>query len=279
MSQAYLNGDYMPVEECSIPALDRGFIFGDAIYELIPVYANQPFQLSAHLQRLKNSLQQTGIDNPYTDHAWQQMVNQLIEYEDSSQCSIYIQVTRGVAPRDHAYPSEATPTIFAMVNQWPSLDEKILSQGLSAITVEDIRWHRCDIKATSLLANVMMKQRAIEQHTHEAILVRDGKALEGSSSNVFAVRDGCVYTAPKNNLVLPGITRDVVIDCVRTCHIALQEVAVTIEDLITADEIWLTSSTKECLPVTQLNQQQVGDAQPGPVWRQVYDTFQKLKVV
>lgn len=277
MSLAYLNGEYLPVEQCRIPALDRGFIFGDAIYELIPVYFAQPFQLQAHLARLRRSLEQVSITNPHSDYDWQQLISVLIENANLDQCSIYIQVTRGVAPRDHAYPAAATPTVFAMVNPWPKLDEKMLTQGLSAMTVEDMRWNRCDIKVTSLLANVMMKQQAIEAHAHEAIFVRDNTVLEGSSTNVFVVRDKQVYTAPKNNLVLPGITRDVVVNLVRSCDMSMHEEAVSMEDLTTADEVWLTSSTKECLPVTHLNQYQVGNGEPGHMWRAVYDSFQALK--
>lgn len=277
MSQAYLNGQYLPVEECRIPALDRGFIFGDAIYELIPVYSAQPFQLQAHLTRLQRSLAQVRISNPHSEYDWQQIISQLIANANLDQCSIYIQVTRGVAARDHAYPTAATPTVFAMVNPWPKQDEMMLSQGLSAVTVEDMRWNRCDIKVTSLLANVMMKQHAIDAQAHEAIFIRDNAVLEGSSTNVFVVSKEHVYTAPKNNLVLPGITRDVVVDLVHACNMPMHEEAVSMEDLTNADEIWLTSSTKECLPVTQLNQQPVGNAQPGKLWRTVYTAFQALK--
>ncbi len=277
MSLAYLNGDFRALEECHVSVLDRGFIFGDAVYELIPVYNNKPFQLARHLQRLARSMNEIAIQMPYDDQQWQTIIQSLIDHYEQDQCSVYIQITRGVAARDHAYPKSVTPTIFVMVNPWPKVLDTYLTQGLSAVTREDIRWHRCDIKVTSLLANVMMKQQAVEQQAHETLLVRDGVVLEGSSSNVFVVQGGQVFTAEKNNLILPGITRDVVIDLLQQCSIPLIEQAISIEDLSGVDEIWITSSTKECLPVTQLNGQAVGNARPGKLWRQVYDAFQTMK--
>jgi D-alanine transaminase len=279
MSLAYLNGDYMPLEECKISVLDRGFIFGDAVYELIPVYANKPFQLDRHLQRLARSLEHISIQTTHDNQQWQNIIQQLIDAYELDQCSIYIQITRGMAPRDHAYPQSVTPTVFIMVNPWPKASETYLTQGLTAVTHEDIRWDRCDIKVTSLLANVMMKQYAVQQQAHEAILIRDGQVLEGSSSNVFVVKSGQVFTAQKDNLILPGITRDVVVELLDHCAIPLIETAVSLESLHTADEIWLTSSTKECLPVTRLNDHAVGDGHPGQFWRQVYDAFQTMKSV
>jgi D-alanine transaminase len=277
MSLAYLNGDYMALEECKISVLDRGFIFGDGVYELIPAYGNKPFQLARHLKRLARSLDQIGIQVSHNDQQWQEIIQALINAYEFDQCSIYIQITRGVAARDHAYPQSAAPTIFVMVNPWPKLSESHLTQGLTAVTLEDIRWDRCDIKVTSLLANVMMKQQAVQQQAHEAILIRDGQVLEGSSSNVFVVQAGQVFTSEKNNLVLPGITRDVVIELCQQCDIPMIEEAVSVDSLSSADEIWITSSTKECLPITQLNGQAVNNAHPGKLWRQVYDAFQTMK--
>jgi len=277
MSLAYLNGDFKALEECQVSVLDRGFIFGDAVYELIPVYNNKPFQLARHLKRLARSLNEIAIQTPHDDQQWQGIIQSLIDHYEQEQCSIYIQITRGVAARDHAYPKSVAPTVFVMVNPWPTASDTYLTQGLSAVTHEDIRWDRCDIKVTSLLANVMMKQQAVNQQAHETLLVRDGVVLEGSSSNVFVVQAGQVFTAEKNHLILPGITRDVVIDLLQQCSIRLIERAVSIEDLKCADEIWITSSTKECLPITLLNGQAVGDARPGKYWRQVYDAFQTMK--
>ena len=205
---AYLNGEYLPLEECKVSVLDRGFIFGDAIYELIPVYHFKPFYLQAHLARLARSLNQIKISNPHTDDVWGEIISSLIKQSELTQLSVYLQVTRGVAKRDHAFPANISPTVFAMTNAWPAANPDMYEKGLTVVTAQDTRWDRCDIKATSLLANVMKKQQAVESNADEAILIRDGYALEGSATNVFVVKDGRVMTAPKNNLILPGITRD-----------------------------------------------------------------------
>lgn len=277
MSIAYLNGQYLPLEECKIPVLDRGFIFGDAIYELLPVYAKKPFYLESHLRRLYRSLQQTDIENPYNEEEWVLIINTLIEKSGLNDLYVYIQVTRGVAPRDHAFPPDTPPTVFAMIGAWPKQDSKFYREGLTAITVEDMRWGRCDIKVTSLLANVMKKQQAVESSAHEAIFIRDGKILEGSATNVFVVKDGKVWTAPTNHMILPGISRDVVVQLMSENNIPFEETAPSEEQIKTADEVWITSSTKECMPVTTLNGQPVGNGQPGPLWKQVFDLFQTAK--
>ena len=276
-SIAYLNGDYLPLEECKISALDRGFIFGDAIYELIPVYSGKPFYLEAHLNRLERSLGQIEIDSPHDIASWTDIVHQLTEKSGLNDLYIYIQVTRGVAPRDHAFPADTSPTVFAMIGAWPFTPAEVYQQGLTAVTVKDMRWDRCDIKVTSLLANVLKKQKAVEGDAHEAIIIRDGVVLEGSASNVFVVKDNQVHSAPKNNLILPGITRDVIVDLLNENNIPLTEQAPTEDMLHDADEIWITSSTKECLPVTTLDGKPVGNGQPGECWGQVFDYFQALK--
>ena len=277
MSIAYLNGEYLPIEECKISALDRGFIFGDAIYELIPVYQSKPFYLAAHLKRLFRSLDQTQIVNPYSEQQWTEIIQQLIDQSGLEQLSIYLQVSRGVAPRDHTFPANTSPTVFAMTNPWPQVDDDLYQRGLSVVTVEDMRWDRCDIKVTSLLANVMKKQEAVEKNAHEAILVRNGSVLEGSATNVFIVKGGAVTTAPKDHLILPGITRDVVVEILHELDITLTEQAATLQQLNDADEVWITSSTKECAPVTQVDNHAVGVGKPGAVWQQVFNAFQQRK--
>lgn len=267
----------MPIEECKISVLDRGFIFGDAVYELIPVYQAKPFYLAAHLKRLFRSLNQIALKNPHSEQQWIDIIQQLIEQSELKQLSVYLQVTRGVAPRDHAYPANVPPTVFGMINSWPAINDAMYNQGLSVVTVEDMRWDRCDIKVTSLLANVMKKQYAVEHQAQEAILVRDGYVLEGSATNVFIIKDGVVKTAPKNNLILPGITRDVVVHLLRSLNIPLVEQAATVQELIQADEVWITSSTKECAPVTQIDNQSVGAGKPGVIWEQVFTAFQNEK--
>ncbi len=277
MSVAYLNGDYLPLEECKISVLDRGFIFGDAIYELIPVYQSKPFYLEAHLVRLARSLEQVGIADPYSVNDWKQIINQLIVQSGIEQLSVYLQVTRGVAKRDHAFPANTAPTVFGMTNPWPAVNKDIYTKGLAAVTAEDTRWNRCDIKVTSLLSNVMKKQHAVENNADEAILIRDGYVLEGSATNVFIVKDGQVMTAPKNNLILPGITRDVVVEVLRENNIPLQEQAPTQAQLADADEVWITSSTKECAPVTTVDSKPVGDGKPGEMWQKVFNFYQARK--
>ncbi len=274
---AYLNGDYLPLEECKISVLDRGFIFGDAIYELIPVYQFKPFYLEAHLARLARSLDQIGIADPHSKDDWKQIIFNLIEQSHLEQLSVYLQVTRGVAKRDHAYPSDTEPTVFGMTNPWPTVNDDMYSKGLTAVTAEDMRWNRCDIKVTSLLSNVMEKQHAVENNADEAILIRDGYVLEGSATNVFIVKDGQVMTAPKNNLILPGITRDVVVEVLNENNIPLHEKAPTQTQLVDADEVWITSSTKECAPVTKVDGKPVGNGAPGAVWKKVFNLYQARK--
>ncbi|MEM8845264.1 MAG: D-amino-acid transaminase [Pseudomonadota bacterium] len=277
-SIAYLNGEYSPLEDCKVSALDRGFIFGDAIYELIPVYNGKAFYLDGHLTRLKRSLDQIEINSPYDDAGWTNIINQLVQKSGLNDLYVYIQVTRGVAPRDHAFPANATPTVFAMIGAWPSMSAESYVKGLNAVTVKDMRWDRCDIKVTSLLANVLKKQKAAESDAHEAIIIRDGMVLEGSASNVFVVKDHRIHSAPKNNLILPGITRDVVVDLINENNLPLTEQAPTEEILRTADEVWITSSTKECMPVTTLDGKAVGSGNPGPLWKKVFDSFQARKL-
>jgi len=277
MSIAYLNGEYQPIEECKISVLDRGFIFGDAIYELIPVYNSKPFCIGAHLKRLSRSLYQTDISNPYSEQQWKEIIQQLIDQSGMQQLSVYLQVTRGVATRDHAYPQNTKPTVFGMTNPWPVHSEETYTEGLRVVTVDDMRWNRCDIKVTSLLANVMKKQEAINNNAHEAILIRDDLVLEGSATNVFVVKEGMVKTAAKNNLILPGITRDVVVELLQELNIPLIEQAATLQELNNADEVWITSSTKECVPVTQVDSQAVGSGKPGELWKQVNNAYQQRK--
>ena len=257
--------------------LDRGFIFGDAIYELIPVYQSKPFYLAAHLKRLFRSLDQTQILNPYSEQQWTDIIQKLIDQSGLKQLSVYLQVSRGVAPRDHVFPAHTAPTVFGMTNPWPQSDDDLYQRGLSVVTVEDMRWDRCDIKVTSLLANVMKKQEAVEKNAHEAILVRNGNVLEGSATNVFVVKDGAVSTAPKDHLILPGITRDVVVEILHELDIPLTEKAATQQQLNDADEVWITSSTKECAPVTCVDNHAVGVGKPGAVWQRVFNAFQQRK--
>lgn len=277
---AYLNGQYLPIEQACISAQDRGFLFGDGIYEVIPVYQKRIFEFEAHLQRLKNSLAATSIPNPLTDCEWQQLCQNLVDKHPWEDQYLYLQVTRGVQiPRDHLPEGNLTPTVYAYTNALNPLPEKILTQGISVITLEDIRWLRCDIKAITLLPNIMMKLAAKEAGADDAILIaRDGTVAEGTASNVFMVKDGALYTPPTDNKILPGITRKVIEAIAKAEKIPLYEQSILPEALAQADEIWLTSSTKEALPVTQLNGQPVGSGQPGQVWHTIRRHYQNFKM-
>ncbi len=273
----YLNGDYLPLEQACVPVLDRGFIFGDGVYEVIPVYGRKAFRLEHHLQRLKNSMQAVRLNNPHTDEEWSEIINNVVERNDGGDQSIYLQITRGVANRDHRFPGDAIPTVFVMSNLFVMVPTEQLEHGVSAITLDDIRWQYCSIKSIALLPNILLRQQAVEQGAAEAILLRDNEVTEGAASNVFIVKDGVIITPPKTDCLLPGITRDLVVEQAHEHAIPVKEAIIKQQDLLAADEIWLTSSTKEILPVTRLNDQMVGTGKPGPVWKQMYGLYQDYK--
>lgn len=277
MPTVYLNGEFMPDTEAHIPVLDRGFIFGDGVYEVIPVYGGNLFRFREHLQRLQNSLDALKIRNPLSENEWQQALTELIKHNDGGDLSLYLQITRGSAERDHAIPENSTPTVFAMCNKLKSLPIETIKNGVAAITLDDIRWQRCHIKAISLLPNVLLRQEALDRGAAEAILIRDGFATEGAASNLFAVINGVITTPPKSPLLLPGITRDLVLELVSNNNLPCQEKEISLEDLQQADEIWLTSSTKEILSVTQLNGKPVADGTPGPLYRRALALYQEYK--
>ena len=273
----YLNGKYLPLEQACVPVLDRGFIFGDGVYEVIPVYGRKAFRLEHHLQRLKNSMQAVHLNNPHTDEEWSDIINNVVERNDGGDQSIYLQVTRGVASRDHRFPDNTIPTVFVMSNLLVMAPTEQLEHGVKAITLDDIRWQYCNIKGIALLPNILLRQQAVEQGAAEAILLRKNEVTEGAASNVFIVKDGVIITPPKTDCLLPGITRDLVVEQAHEHDMPVEETIIKQEDLLAADEIWLTSSTKEILPVTQLNSQTVGTGKPGPVWKQMYDLYQNYK--
>lgn len=277
MPTVYLNGEFMPDTEAHIPVLDRGFIFGDGVYEVIPVYGGNLFRFREHLQRLQNSLDALKIRNPLSENEWQQALTELINHNDGGDLSLYLQITRGSAERDHAIPENSTPTVFAMCNKLKSLPIETIKNGVAAITLDDIRWQRCHIKAISLLPNVLLRQEALDRGAAEAILIRDGFATEGAASNLFAVINGVITTPPKSPLLLPGITRDLVLELVSNNNLPCQEKEISLEDLQQADEIWLTSSTKEILSVTQLNGRPVADGTPGPLYQRALALYQEYK--
>jgi len=273
----YLNGDFLPLTEAKIPVLDRGFIFGDSIYEVIPVYGKRLFRLDEHLDRLNNSLEATRIPNPYPESEWKKILSQLVMKNEAEDQSIYLQVTRGVAKRDHAFPEHVVPTVFLMSNPLVVTSEEMFNKGISAITLDDIRWRYCNIKATTLLPNVLLRQTALDEGAQEAILIRGGEVTEGSASNIFIVIDGHIQTPPKSARLLPGITRDLVVELANQNGLTCVEANFSGTELEAADEVWITSSTKEIMPVVMLNDEPVGDGTPGTITRQMYQIFQSYK--
>jgi D-alanine transaminase len=273
----YLNGEFLPLSEAKVPVLDRGFIFGDGVYEVIPAYSRQLFRLDEHLQRLQNSLTAVRIHNPYSELEWKKLLYKLLENNPAEDSSIYLQVTRGVAKRDHAFPANVKPTVFAMSNPLITTDEQAFNQGVAAITLDDIRWQYCNIKAITLLANILLRQTAIDEGAAEAILVRDGEVTEGAASNVFIVIDGKIKTPPKGARLLPGITRDLIVELAQTQQLPIEEVNFSKTELMASDEVWISSSTKEIMPVVTLNDKAVGNGKPGPISRKMFGIFQEYK--
>ncbi len=277
-NKIYLNGQFLPLAEARISVMDRGFLFGDSIYEVIPAYAGRPFRLPQHLQRLNNSLRAIHITNPLQPEQWRSMLQTLIDQHPEGDQSVYLQVTRGTSVvRDHAIPKEVTPTVFAMATPIPPVDPRIGREGIAAITLDDIRWHLCNIKTTALLANVLLQQQAKEKKAMEAILVRDGHAMEGATSNLFIISNNRLVTPPKGHDLLPGVTRDLVLELVREGLHPSREAPIPERQLLDADEIWLTSSTKEIMPVTRLNGQPVGNGKPGAAWKRITQLYSDYK--
>jgi len=273
----YLNGDFMPIEEARIPVLDRGFIFGDGVYEVIPVYSKRPFRLAEHLRRLQYSLDKVRIDNPHTPAEWTQLADEIIKRNVGEDQSVYLQVTRGVAKRDHAFPKGVKPTVFMMSSPLVTPPPALVESGVACITAQDYRWLNCDIKSVSLLGNCMLRQLSADVGAAETILFRDGRLTEASSSNVFVVRDGKLLTPPKDHLVLPGITYDVVLEIAHAREFEVEVRAVTEAEVRGADEIWVTSSTKEVLAVTTLDGKPVGNGKPGTLFRRMHALYQQFK--
>lgn len=279
MSTVYLNGSYLPEDEACVPVLDRGFIFGDGVYEVIPAYGGHLFRLAQHLQRLDNSLAGIRLANPMNHDEWATVLREIVHLncDDQQDLSVYLQVTRGVAKRDHAFPDQVQQTVFVMATPMGAVPEVQLENGIAAITHEDIRWRYCHIKSIALLPNTLMRQVARESGAAEAILYRDGQVTEGAASNVFIVENGKLLTPQKDECLLPGITRDLILEIALDAGLNCSETDIGVEQLINADEIWITSSTKEILPVTQLDGKPVGNGKPGPAWRDMLDRYQQHK--
>jgi D-alanine transaminase len=277
VADVFVNGSFLAAEQAKVSVFDRGFLLGDGVYEVIPVYAGHCFELAAHLTRLKNSLAAVKMANPHDDSVWASIFDTLIERNGGGDQALYMQVSRGVAPRDHVFPEGVEPSVFVMTNPLSAMSEQVKTRGIKAVTLNDTRWQRCDIKAISLLPNSLLKQEAKEAGADEALLIRDGFMTEGSASNSYAVFDGVIYTAPKDNKILPGVTRGVLLALARKAGMTVVEEAVAEARLSAADELWVSSSTKELLPMTILNGQEVGTGRPGLVWQQLDALYQNAK--
>lgn len=270
----YLNGQYLPLNEAKVSVLDRGFLFGDGVYEVIPSYSGHLFHFQDHLQRLENSLAGIRLESPHSREQWLDILTPLLDARFDQY--IYLQITRGVAAkRDHGFPGNTPATVFAMCSAIVPFAG--LATGVKAISLDDSRWQFCNVKAITLLGNILHRQEAIDQGCAEALLVKDGYVVEGAASNVFAVIDGVLLTPPKNNDILPGITRDVILDIARNNNIPCREESIPFTVLKTADEIWVTSSTREIIPVVELDSKPVADGKPGPVWHTMNQLFQAYK--
>ena len=274
---AFLNGEFVELSNAKISVLDRGFIFGDGVYEVIPVYSKRLFRLDEHLERLQKSLDAVRITNPYPESEWKKFLSQIVMKHAEEDQSIYLQITRGVAPRDHAFPKGVKPTVFMMSTPLKVTDQATFEKGIAAITLDDIRWLHCNVKAIALLPNILMRQTAIDEGAQEAILVRDGEVTEGAASNVFIVRNGVIKTPPKSARLLPGVTRDLVVELAQKQGLLCEESNFSRPELQAADEIWMTSSTKEILPIVEVDGLKIGDGKPGPMQAKMSAIYQDYK--
>lgn len=282
MSTVYLDGAFLPRDKAVVSVMDRGFLFGDGVYEVIPVYSRKPFRLDEHLRRLHDSLDGIRLAVPHASAQWPATIGRIIELSDSDDQSVLIQVTRGpMDVRNHAFPKTTTPTVFIMSEPLVTPAEEQRAEGIAAVSTADYRWLRCDLKVTSLLANCLLRQMAIESGCQETVLFRDGHLSEGAASNIFAVKNGVLLAPPKSHLMLAGITYDVVLELAASHGLPHQVRDILEEETREADELWMTSSTKEVLPIVTLDGHPVGHhenaGKPGPVFWRMYGWYQDFK--
>lgn len=272
---AYVNGQFSPLEQATISIEDRGFQFGDGVYEVVRTYGGVPFRLHDHLLRLESSARAVSIRVPLSGTEWEALIREGVQRSQYAECLVYVQLTRGVAPRAHLFPSPANPTVVLTFREIPGSDRALRQQGVPAVTLPDLRWGRCSVKSLNLLANVLAKQEALDAGAMEAILVKDGLVTEGCSSNVCLVRDGKIITPPLSDQLLAGVTRAVVLELARKTGIVVDEREVPQEELTRVDELFLIGTTIEVLPVSRLNKVPVSDRIPGPVTQAVSDAFRR----
>lgn len=281
----YLNGDYTPIGEAKISVLDRGFIFGDGVYEVIPVYAGHPFRLVEHLARLDRSLAEMRIANPRTPDEWRTIAMRLVAMHaeangvtpQGANYMVYIQVTRGVAPRDHVMPKNITPTVFMMVNPMSLPSDALRKSGVACVTADDFRWEKAHIKSTSLLGSVFARQISFDSGATETVMFRGDSLSEGASSNVWVVRGNTVYGPPKDNLVLQGIRFGLIEELCREQGLGFELRKISRAEVLGADELLLSSASKEVLPITRLDGKPVGNGAPGPIYEKLYAAYQQAK--
>ena len=274
----YLNGNFIEKDKAFVSVMDRGFLFGDGVYEVFPAYNRKIIGLDSHLNRLQDGLDAISIKNPHTKNEWKDLINKIISFDSNNRNqAVYLQISRGSDEnRKHTY-GELKPTVYIQSSAINPREKSTLLNGVSAITREDIRWLKSNTKATSLLANTLYAQEAKNNDAEETILYRDGIVTEASSSNVFIVKSNCIYTHPKGPNILPGITREKVIECAKINNINVEESSFTKEQLMDADEVWISSSTRELIPITIIDGIQISDGFAGPIWSEVYDQYQSLK--
>ncbi len=279
MVTAFVNGSYLPLDQARVSPMDRGFLFGDGAYEVIPAYSRSAFRLDEHIARLGNTLAAMRLANPHSVAEWKQIVGEIIARNPWEDQSVYLQVTRGVdTRRSHAFPVPAVPpTVFLMSEALVTPSAEQRAAGVPAVSAADIRWLRCDLKSVSMLGNCLLRQHAIDNGCAETVLFRDGFLTEGSASSIFVVKDGVLLAPPKSHLMLPGITYDVVLELAHCHGMPLKVHEVLEAEVRGADELWMTSSTKEVLPITALDGEPVGSGEPGPMGRQMYGWYQDFK--
>lgn len=274
---AYFNGKFLPLEDIRISPLDRGFIFGDGLYEVIPVYDGVPLHGREHFARLQRSCDEVFLKNPHTTDEWMKIVMELLAHHPGNQ-SVYIHLTRGVQPkRDHVIPKDIAPTVMMFSNPLPTPSKDAVENGVACVTAEDFRWKKCHVKSISLLGNVLARQASVDAGAVETIMFRDGFLTEASASNVFVVKGDTVLAAPQDNLILLGITYQLLEKLAKQGALKLEVRPVSEAEVRAADEIWLSSSTKEVLAVTKLDGKPVGNGKPGPMFRKMHALYQDYK--
>ena len=272
---AFVNGRFMSLAEATVSVEDRGFQFGDGVYEVIRTYQGRPFELEGHLARLERSAQALNIPQPYSSSKWTQHVLEGIKRAGYPEAKIYLQITRGAAPRDHAFPANATTTVVITIREFHALSPELQNFGVSAIVIDDLRWGRCDIKSVNLLANVLARQQAKQAGVFETILVKEGQVTEGAVSNVMAIQAGAVITAPEGPQILSGITRGLVLELARKDGIPVQERPIPQSDLFCVDELFLTGTTVEVIGVVKVNDKAIGTGRPGPMTQRLASLFRR----